>query len=163
MFSSVGVALMLASLGAAIRPEGEAAALVLRGAVFAAGWALILAGPRRFVSVGYLSVGLGVVASIIALWWPMEYAHQEVVSLSLVYLGAVLATWVRWSRWSPRGTLALEDGEPLHELLAVEMGGTLAPIGYVEVSSAGLRLRGVYAASLPAGARLIVNKMLILG
>ena len=43
------------------------------------------------------------------------------------------------------------------------MGGTLAPIGYVEVSSAGLRLRGVYLVELPAGVRFIVNKMLILG
>lgn len=42
------------------------------------------------------SVGVALMlASIIALGWPMEYVHQEVVSLSLVYLGAVLATWVR--------------------------------------------------------------------
>ena len=31
MLSSVGVALMLASLGAAVRPEGEVVALAVRG------------------------------------------------------------------------------------------------------------------------------------
>ena len=49
------------------------------------------------------------------------------------------------------------------ELLNVEMDDQIAPVGYLQISDEGFHIRGIVGElTIPAGAKFIANKMLIL-
>lgn len=71
--------------------------------------------------------------------------------------------WLPWATTADVPPLAAYQGEPMLELLNVEMDDQIAPVGYLQISDEGFHIRGIVGElTIPAGAKFIANKMLVL-